>query len=182
MKHKTHRIVSVNILYFLLIISYFLNKFYNFNFENFIYYLIVTTFLTLKFSVLPDKVEGQDRKKHRTWAHSLNILTLIILILFIFRFLIISYLYKKNFSNFIIPIEITYTVLLNSIIIGWGSHLLLDFITDNGIPLLYPLNKERMQIYKFCTYKNDTNEQYLFSITNYTFLIQIIILLYVITK
>jgi membrane-bound metal-dependent hydrolase YbcI (DUF457 family) len=179
MKHKTHKIVSINILYFLIIISCYFHRFYNINAENFIYYLVPTTFLTLYFSTLPDFIEGHGWKNHRTWAHSLYILTLIILILFILKYAIISNFYQKDL---ILYVKLSYTILLTSILIGWGSHLLLDFFTDNGIPLLYPLFKERMQIYKFSTYTNDSNEQCLYSTLNFIFLFQIIILIFIINK
>lgn len=179
MKHKTHRVVSINILYFLIIITYYFHRFYNISAEDLIYYLIPTTFLTSFFSTLPDFIEGDGWKNHRTWAHSLNILTFIILILFILKYVIISYSYNIGLISIV---EFNYTVLLTSILIGWGSHLLLDFFTDTGIPLLYPLFKERIQIYKFSTYANDSNEQCLFSIMNFIFMFQIIILISILIK
>jgi hypothetical protein len=99
MKHKTHKIVSINILYFLLIIANLFHRFSNFSLKNFSYYIVPTTFLTLKFSILPDYIEGQERKSHRTWAHSLNILTLIILILFFLKYSIVSNFYQNYFEN-----------------------------------------------------------------------------------
>ncbi|WP_394298288.1 metal-dependent hydrolase [Methanosarcina barkeri] len=79
--------------------------------------------LTIIGSILPDVIEPSRNKFHRKFFHS-------IFLIIIFVFLIMTYkeLISGNFDN---PILTCY------FFIGCGSvsHLLMDVITRNGLPL-----------------------------------------------
>jgi len=179
MKHKTHRIVSKNLFLVKMIIMYYLHRF-NINLEVCLY-TILTIKLISYFSTLPDFIEGNERKKHRTWAHSLYIFTLFIFLLKIIKYILNSLSAQQSFA-IVSNIEFIFNIIFTSIFIGWGSHLILDFFSDNGIPLLYPIIKERMQMYKFCTYINDSNEHILATIMYYLYYIIISIITIVLIK
>ena len=87
----------------------------------------------------------QKKYGHRTITHSLLVslamLSLLICSSYMFRGLAF-YLY----SNLVIAFSI-----------GYMSHLLLDFLTTQGIPLFYPFDKTK---YKLCKFKTSKHEDF----------------------
>lgn len=86
----------------------------------------------------------QKKYGHRTITHSLIVsllgLSLLVCSSYMFRGLAF-YLY----SNLVIGFSI-----------GYMSHLLLDFLTVQGIPLFYPFDKTK---YKICKFKTSRHEE-----------------------
>ena len=107
MLHKTHRIVSLNLFLVIMIILYNLHRFNNIV-ETCIY-TVLTAKLTWHFSTLPDFLEWNERKNHRTWAHSLFNFILILFVIFIIKYLITNLLLHQS-STTISYIEIVYTI------------------------------------------------------------------------
>ncbi|HHY77716.1 MAG TPA: hypothetical protein GX498_04295 [Clostridiales bacterium] len=168
MKYKTHRAGALSILALFILVPYILG-FFSFNINN-LSIIGLCPFLVYFFSTLPDKIESA----HRTWAHSIISLTLILFTLYSAKPIIEVLLLKtlQNISsNHIKLIQSTFSM---SILIGWGSHLLFDSLTDSGIPVFYPINKKRYNLYKIGTYNNDRNEQILFWIFTYFLVITVI--------
>lgn len=87
----------------------------------------------------------QKKYGHRTITHSLLVsligLSLLICSSYMFRG-VAFYLY----SNLVIGFSI-----------GYMSHLLLDFLTTQGIPLFYPIDKTK---YKLCKFKTSKHEDF----------------------
>ena len=89
-----------------------------------IIFIPIILLLTIIGSILPDVIEPSKNKFHRKFFHS------IFLLVIIFVFLIMTYkeLISGNFEN---------SILTCYFFIGCGyvSHLLMDVITRNGLPL-----------------------------------------------
>lgn len=82
--------------------------------------------------------------KHRGFTHAPIIHILIFSIL-------VSL--SNKFSGFL---QMIYLALIIGIFIGVMSHILLDFMTVSGIPLLYPFSQKRYRIAKFKTSKHES--------------------------
>lgn len=82
--------------------------------------------ILIKFLTLPLSFFG-----HRTWSHSFLAIGLI--------------------SSLIFYIDEFYTYALLAFVIGYSSHILGDFMTPMGVPLLYPYKKKFRFILTFKT-------------------------------
>lgn len=95
-------------------------------------------FLIKPISIFINKVFG-----HRTITHSL------IMSLFMSIALVASTSLFSGLIGFI------YTNLIIGFCVGWISHLILDIITIEGIPIYYPFIKKKYNIFKFKTNKDE---------------------------
>ena len=87
----------------------------------------------------------QKKYGHRTITHSL-IVSLVCLSLLIYSSCMFRGLAYYLYSNLVIGFSI-----------GYMSHLLLDFLTVQGIPLFYPFDKTK---YRLCRFKTSKHEDF----------------------
>lgn len=112
--------IKVGVLFFLFVMYDVNSKGIDVNFI----FIPIILLLTIIGSILPDVIEPPRNKFHRKFFHS------IFLLMIIFVFIIMTYkkLISGNFDN---PILVCYFF----IGCGYVSHLLMDVITRNGLPL-----------------------------------------------
>jgi membrane-bound metal-dependent hydrolase YbcI (DUF457 family) len=162
MKHISHKYGSACLAS--LVYIYLVFQHYSYGDRVFMVCGVISFSVAWFFSVLPDYIES--RGMHRTWAHSIITLLLVLILLCILKYRVIDIATISINTYF----EAFFDAFSLGVLIGWGSHLLLDSVSDNGIPALYPFSKKRFQPIKLCQYEpvfTDPVEekiQYLFAI------------------
>jgi len=113
--------IKVGVLFFLFVMYDVNSKGIDVNFI----FIPIILLLTIIGSILPDVIEPSKNKFHRKFFHS------VLLLMIIFVFIIMTYkklIISGNFDN---PILACYFF----IGCGYVSHLVMDSITRNGLPL-----------------------------------------------
>lgn len=101
-------------------------------------------FILKPISIFINKVFG-----HRTITHS------IVMLIFMTTVLLSSTLVFTGISNFI------YSNLILGFCIGWFSHLFLDALTVDGIPVFYPFIKKKYNLLKIRLDKDGKKEEFI---------------------
>lgn len=121
-----------------------------------------TTKIGKKFLLKPISLYIQKKYGHRTITHSL-IVSLIGLSLLVYSSCMFRGIAYYLYSNLVIGFSI-----------GYMSHLLLDLLTVQGVPLFYPFDKTK---YRICKFKTSKHEEFVSSLCLVTtgFLLYIIL-------
>lgn len=128
--------------------------------ENHFFYISVITVSSLFGSLLPDIDEPNSFIGKKVWLLSKLIKfttghrgifhTLIITLIFP----LIYFLTKDN-EIFLKLSWLPYQNIIIGLTIGYLSHLLMDSMTEMGVPLLWPITKEKISIMKLKTNKHE---------------------------